>query len=123
MQSAQPKIIPESPAPVAPSVRVGGVWLKKPGYYAVDSTGTIGLRQLMEQSGGFVPFDKRSKFPSCFYIIRSIDDLWEKGPSAPVRYPFDGRRAVSPDGAIDVSQLPDIRIAPGYMVWFDWVLI
>jgi hypothetical protein len=77
----------------------------------------------MEQSGGFVPFDKEDKYPSCFYIIRSIDDLWEKGPGAPVRYPFDGRTAVSSDGSIDVTQLPDIRIVPGYMIWFDWVLI
>jgi hypothetical protein len=122
-QPAQSETIPEPSAPLAPSVRVAGVWLKKPGYYAVDSTGTIGLKQLMEKSGGFVPFDKKDKFPSCFYIIRSIDDLWEKGPSAPIRYSFDGRKAVFSDGSIDVSQLPDIRIPPGYMVWFDWVLI
>lgn len=123
VRSTRSEMVPEQPAPLTPSVRLGGVWLKKPGYYAVDATGTIGLRKLMEKCGGFVPFDKKNKFPSCFYVIRSIDDLENKGPDAPVRHPFDGRNAVFSDGSIDVSQLPDIQITPGYMVWFDWVLI
>lgn len=120
MPSEQPEA---ATAPLTPSVQLRGVWLKKPGYYGVETVGTIGLRKLMEQSGGFIPFNKNSKFPSCFYIVRSMDEFFGDSPNAPIKYPFDGRRAVSSDGSIDISHLPDIQIPQDYIIWFDWVFL
>jgi hypothetical protein len=103
--------------------QVRGVWLKNPGYYDAETTGAIGIKKLMQQCGGFVPVDKTSKFPSCFYIIRSIDEIFDQKSGTPIKYPFDGRRAVRPDGSIVVEELPDIEVPPDYFVWFGWILL